>query len=62
MEFFKERTTRTNCPLKGDASYYSLEVNGLFNKNAAWYYPSASRATKPIEGHVAFWKGVQIIE
>jgi len=58
--FFKESETHSNCPWKGIASYYSLEVNGSENKDAAWYYPSASELAKQIEGYVAFWKGVEI--
>jgi len=28
-------------PVKGLASYYSIEVDGQVNKDAAWYYPTA---------------------
>lgn len=61
-EFFKQSNTHTHCPWKGEASYYSLEVNGKSNPDAAWYYPNTSHAAKPIEGHIAFWKGVEVIE
>jgi len=59
-EFFKETDTHSQCPWKGQASYYSLEVNGEENTDAAWYYPQASELAKNIENHVAFWKGVQV--
>ncbi len=59
-EFLKESQLKTTCPWKGVASYYSLDVDGKLNENAAWFYPDASAAAKPIEGRVAFWKGVQI--
>jgi uncharacterized protein (DUF427 family) len=61
-EFLNKTNTRTRCPWKGDASYYSIEVNGEINKDAAWYYPETSHAAKPIEGYIAFWKGVKISE
>ncbi|CAN5323703.1 DUF427 domain-containing protein [soil metagenome] len=61
-EYFKPSQTNTRCPWKGEASYYSLEVNGEINKDAAWYYPETSHAAKPIENYVAFWKGVQVKE
>lgn len=61
-EFFKDSTTQSHCPWKGQASYYSLEVNGKPNPDAAWYYPETSHAAKPIEGFIAFWKGVQVID
>ncbi len=59
-EFFKDSNTNTVCPWKGKASYYSLEVNGEVNNDAAWYYPETSEMAKNIKGHVAFWKGVKI--
>ena len=60
--FFKESSTHTHCPWKGEASYYTLEVDGKENPDAAWYYPKTSHAAKAIEGYIAFWKGVQIEE
>jgi len=61
-EFFKESTTHTTCPWKGLASYYSLDVNGEINKDAAWYYPNPKDAAKQIEGYVAFWRGVEVAD
>ena len=60
-ESFKDSDTHTTCPWKGVASYYSLDVDGQTNKDAAWYYPKASELAKSIEGKVAFWKGVQVV-
>ena len=59
-EFFKESTTHSVCPWKGQASYYTVEVEGQENADAAWYYPEASELAKNIEGYVAFWKGVKV--
>lgn len=53
---------RTHCPWKGDASYYSLEVDGTVNDDAAWCYPEPKKAAKKITGRVAFWNGVTIEE
>lgn len=61
-EFFKDSATNTVCPWKGEASYYSLEVAGQENKDAAWYYPTPSELAKKIKDYVAFWKGVEIKE
>lgn len=61
-EFFQDSNTKSNCPWKGVANYYSLDVNGKENKDAAWYYPDTKHAAKEIEGYVAFWKGVIIEE
>lgn len=59
-EYFKASETHTTCPWKGVASYYSVDVNGKQNADAAWYYPTASDKAKNIEGYVAFWKGVEV--
>jgi len=61
-EFFKESDTVTSCPWKGLARYYSLEVDGQTNVDAAWYYPDPSNLAKEIKGRIAFWKGVQIVK
>ena len=61
-EFFKESDTHTVCGWKGTASYYSLVVDGQENADAAWYYPEAKDAAKNIEGRIAFWKGVQVLD
>ena len=60
-QYFKPSMTHTTCSWKGEASYYNIEVNGQVNKDAAWYYPSPKEAAKHIAGHVAFWKGVQVV-
>ncbi|MBD2104443.1 DUF427 domain-containing protein [Leptolyngbya sp. FACHB-261] len=59
-EYFKPSNTHTTCPWKGVASYYTIEVDGKANPDAAWYYPTAKTAAKNIEGYIAFWKGVKV--
>jgi uncharacterized protein (DUF427 family) len=59
-EHFVGSDTRTTCPWKGEASYYTLRVNGQENKDAAWYYPEPKPAAAQIRGRVAFWKGVTV--
>jgi uncharacterized protein (DUF427 family) len=62
QEFFKNSDTKTNCFWKGQASYYSIIVDGEENIDAAWYYPKPKSKADNIKDHVAFWKGVEIIE
>lgn len=59
-EFFKPSSTHTVCGWKGTASYYSIEVDGKQNPDAAWYYREPKDAAKEITGYVAFWKGVKV--
>lgn len=61
-EHFKNSKTTTVCPWKGEASYYTLEVDGSRNEDAAWYYRTPKDAAAEIKGYVAFWRGVQITE
>jgi len=57
---FKASATHSVCPWKGTASYYTVEVDGRENPDAAWYYPSPKDAAKEIKDYVAFWKGVEV--
>ncbi|MGL5035420.1 MAG: DUF427 domain-containing protein, partial [Microcystaceae cyanobacterium] len=59
-EFFQDSNTHTTCSWKGTASYYTLNVGGQENKDAAWYYPEPKERAKNIEGYIAFWKGVKV--
>jgi len=61
-EYFKPSDTHSICPWKGKASYYSVEVDGIENTDAAWFYPETKHAANQIENYVAFWKGITIIE
>lgn len=61
QEYFQPSSTHTTCPWKGVASYYTLNVNGKANPDAAWYYPDPKPAAAEIKGRVAFWKGVKVI-
>ena len=59
--YFRDSSHHTECGWKGTASYYTVEVDGKVNENAAWYYPRPKPAASNIAGFVAFWKGVQVV-
>jgi uncharacterized protein (DUF427 family) len=61
-EYFSASDTHTVCPWKGTASYYSVDVDGNSNKDAAWYYPTPSELAKNIKNYIAFWKGVEVVK
>lgn len=61
-DFYKPSDTHTICPWKGEASYYTLEVNGQENPDAAWYYPETKELANNIKGYIAFWRGVEVTE
>jgi uncharacterized protein (DUF427 family) len=59
-EHFFDSSTHTNCPWKGEASYYNVVVEGQVNKDAAWYYAEPKPAADEIRNRVAFWRGVKV--
>ena len=59
--YVKESSHHTTCGWKGEASYYSLVVNGTENANAAWYYPTPKQGAETVAERVAFWKGVKVV-
>ena len=59
-EFVRPSEHHTHCPWKGEASYYTLEVEGKSNPDSVWYYPEPKPAAVEIRDRVAFWKGVQV--
>jgi uncharacterized protein (DUF427 family) len=59
-KFLKPSDHTTICPWKGTAHYYHVEVDGMKNENAAWYYPEPKAAAAEIKDRVAFWKGIHV--
>lgn len=65
-EFLTPSDTHTTCFWKGEASYYTVVVDGEINKDAAWYYPhpmegSVERVKEDFANYVAFWHGVEVL-
>lgn len=60
QEYLRLSDTTSFCGWKGDCSYYTLEVDGKQNPDAAWYYAEPYERASHIKNHVAFWKGVTI--
>jgi uncharacterized protein (DUF427 family) len=61
-EHFVPSETKTTCPWKGEARYYSIVVDDEENKDAAWYYPEPKEAAKELKNRVAFSRGVAIVK
>jgi len=45
----------THCPYKGEASYWSIMMDGDLAENAAWSYEDPFPAAMAIKGHLAFY-------
>lgn len=61
QEYLSPSKTKTVCPWKGTAHYYTLKVDGLENPDAAWYYPNPKEAAIRIKDYIAFWRGVKVV-
>lgn len=59
-QFLKSSAHTSICPWKGTAHYYHVEVDGIRNDNAAWFYPEPKPEATQVAGRIAFWKGVRV--
>ena len=55
MELFEATERRTHCPLKGDASYWSLTLAEENLDNLIWGYKNPFTGVSDICGYVAFY-------
>jgi uncharacterized protein (DUF427 family) len=59
-EYFRPSSTTSLCPIKGQARFLNVQVDGEENLDAAWYYPDPKPAARRIKGSVAFWRDVEV--
>lgn len=55
MSFLGKTARSTNCPYKGDASYYTVTMDGQIAENAVWSYETPYPAMAEIAGRIAFY-------
>lgn len=55
QQLLKPTDHKTECPYKGEASYYSIVVDGEESENFAWTYPFPNQEVNKIKDHVAFY-------
>jgi uncharacterized protein (DUF427 family) len=55
MGFLTKTDRSTHCPYKGDASYFSLHMDGEVRENAVWSYEAPFPAMHEIKNFVAFY-------
>jgi uncharacterized protein (DUF427 family) len=60
FEYLQASPHRSVCGWKGEASYYTIVVDGRVNQDAAWVYSDPKPAADGIKGHIGFWRGVSI--
>ncbi len=55
MSFLRPTSHSTHCPFKGDASYFTVSVDGRTAENAVWTYKAPLLAVADIKDYVAFY-------
>jgi uncharacterized protein (DUF427 family) len=55
MEYMGRTDRVTHCPYKGDASYYTLSLDGDVAENVAWSYEQPMEAVGEIAWRIAFY-------
>jgi uncharacterized protein (DUF427 family) len=55
MALLKRSERVTHCPYKGDANYFSINVDGKTIADAIWTYETPFPAMTEISGHLAFY-------
>ena len=61
-QYLLSSNTRSMCSWKGEATYMTVFVDGDANPDAAWTYAAPREAAAEIQGRIAFWKGVQVVD
>ncbi len=55
MAYLQRTDHSTHCPFKGDASYFSVSVNGKTAENAVWTYEAPIDSVAQIKDYVVFY-------
>ena len=55
MSLLSRTDHHTVCPYKGDASYWSIYMDGVLAENAAWAYEDPYPSVAAIKGRIAFY-------
>jgi uncharacterized protein (DUF427 family) len=59
-EHLIDSPSRTVCPWKGVAHYYTVVAGEGINPGCGLVLPRPSPLARKIKGHVAFWHGVRV--
>src|SRR3712207_73616 len=55
MDLLEPTDHHTHCPIKGEASYYSVRVGDRVAENAAWHYPEPIEGAPALAGYISFY-------
>jgi uncharacterized protein (DUF427 family) len=54
-ELLRPTSTKSVCPFKGEASYWSAEVGGQVHNDVVWSYETPISGAEEITGLLCFW-------
>src|SRR4051794_16230314 len=55
MERLRPTTFHTTCPFKGEASYWSAEIDGQVHDGIVWAYQTPIPSASQIAGYMSFY-------
>ncbi len=55
MGYLTRTERHTHCPYKGEASYFTIMMDGVFSENAVWTYEDPYPAMAQIKDRLAFY-------
>lgn len=58
MDYLHRTDHATHCPYKGQAGYFTLNMDGDIRENAVWTYESPYPAMSVIDGRLAFYPNI----
>ncbi len=62
MAFLEPSETRSVCPHKGEAVYFSVQTKSVLIEDAGWSYESPKEGLEQIAGHLAFYPDKATVE
>jgi uncharacterized protein (DUF427 family) len=55
MELLRPSTSTSSCPYKGNAAYWSVDVNGVLHRDLVWIYRTPLPESQKIAGLACFY-------
>jgi uncharacterized protein (DUF427 family) len=55
MDLLRPTTFHTNCPFKGEASYWSLDIDGEIHDGIVWSYETPTAEAAEVRGMLCFY-------
>jgi uncharacterized protein (DUF427 family) len=54
-DLLRPTTFHTNCPFKGEASYWSLDIDGEIHDGIVWSYETPTAQAAEVRGMLSFY-------